>query len=104
MMAMDPAELERIRASCTRWLAWHGNRSAADMLAELPPDIEPDRYGEGGVVEQLEAHLARKRHSLAPELDLHRGVVHGLGEAAAHHATHSHAAADDNMRFRILRC
>lgn len=55
---MDPAELERIRASCTRWLAWHGNRSAADMLAELPPDIEPDRYGEGGVVEELEAQLA----------------------------------------------
>jgi threonine aldolase len=57
-MAIDPAELERIRASCTRWLAWHGDRSPADQLSELSLDISPDRYGEGGVVEELESHLA----------------------------------------------
>jgi threonine aldolase len=28
------------------------------MLSELPDDITADRYGEGGVVEELEAHLA----------------------------------------------
>jgi threonine aldolase len=28
------------------------------MLAELPAEIAPDRYGDGGVVEELETHLA----------------------------------------------
>ena len=57
---MDPseAEIERIRSTCTRWLAWHGNRTAAGMLSELPADVTPDRYGDGGVVEELESHLA----------------------------------------------
>jgi threonine aldolase len=57
---MDPsqAEIDRIRRACTRWLAWHGDRTAAGMLSELPADITPDRYGGGGVVEELEAHLA----------------------------------------------
>jgi threonine aldolase len=57
-MPLDAAEVERLRDSCTRWLAWHGNRSPADMVAELPSEIAPDRYGEGGVVEELEAYVA----------------------------------------------
>jgi threonine aldolase len=57
-MALDAAELERLRDSCTRWLAWHGNRSPAEMVAELPSEIAPDRYGEGGVVEELESYVA----------------------------------------------
>lgn len=57
-MALDAAEVERLRDSCTRWLAWHGNRSPADMVADLPSEIAPDRYGEGGVVEELESYVA----------------------------------------------
>jgi threonine aldolase len=57
-MDLSEAEIERIRSTCTRWLAWHGNRTAAGMLSELPADVTPDRYGDGGVVEELESHLA----------------------------------------------
>ena len=57
-MDSNEAEIDRIRSACTRWLAWHGDRTAAEMLSELPADIAPDRYGEGGVVEELEGHLA----------------------------------------------
>lgn len=56
---MDDAEnVERLRASCTRWLAWHGHRTPAEQLAALPEDVEPDRYGAGGVVTDLEAEVA----------------------------------------------
>ena len=57
-MDLNDAEIDRIRLACTRWLAWHGDRTAAGMLSELPADITPDRYGDGGVVEELETHLA----------------------------------------------
>jgi threonine aldolase len=57
-MDLNEADVERIRSNCTRWLAWHGDRTAAGMLSDLPADITPDRYGDGGVVEELEAHLA----------------------------------------------
>jgi threonine aldolase len=57
-MDLNEADIERIRSNCTRWLAWHGDRTAAGMLSELPADITPDRYGDGGVVDELEAHLA----------------------------------------------
>ena len=57
-MDLNEAEIERIRSTCTRWLAWHGDRTAAGLLSELPADINPDRYGEGGVVEELEAYVA----------------------------------------------
>lgn len=57
-MPLDATEIERLRASCTRFVAWHGERSTTDLLAELPSDIAPDRYGEGGAVEELEARLA----------------------------------------------
>jgi threonine aldolase len=57
-MPIDPIELERIRSGCARWLSWHGHRPPAQMLSELPAEIAPDRYGEGGVVEELESHLA----------------------------------------------
>jgi threonine aldolase len=57
-MPIDPVELERLRSSCTRFLSWHGHRPPGKILAELPAEIAPDRYGEGGVVEELETHLA----------------------------------------------
>lgn len=50
--------LEAARQASTRFLNGHGLRSTADMLAGIPPDTEMDRYGQGGVVHQLESHIA----------------------------------------------
>jgi threonine aldolase len=52
-------ELLSLRRSCTRALAWHGTRDAASYLDEIPRDAEPDQYGEGGVVAELEAEIAK---------------------------------------------
>ena len=49
---------DALRATCTRFLSWHGYRRPADLLAELPEDIVPDRYGDGGAVAELEAEVA----------------------------------------------
>lgn len=57
---VDPSseEVEELRRSCTRFLHWHGDRSAADFLAEIPADAAMDVYGQGGVVDELEAETA----------------------------------------------
>ena len=55
---MEGPELDALRDRCTRFLQWHGPRGAAEMLADIPPDTVPDRYGEGGVVAELEAEVA----------------------------------------------
>ena len=52
-------DLEQYRLRCTRWLTGHGPRGAADLLAAIPGDTAIDRYGAGGVVEALEAQVAR---------------------------------------------
>ena len=49
---------DALRSSCTRFLSWHGMRRPADLLAELPDEIAPDRYGDGGVVTELEGEVA----------------------------------------------
>jgi len=51
-------ELAALRAGCTRFLTGHGQVSAAEMLATIPPDTEVDRYGEGGIVAELENEIA----------------------------------------------
>jgi threonine aldolase len=51
--------LESHRASCTRFLAGHGIRSAADLLATIPTELGMDRYGEGGAVGALEAEVRK---------------------------------------------
>ena len=51
------AELAALRDTCTRFLAWHGAARAADLLATIPPDTVTDRYGEGGVVTELESEI-----------------------------------------------
>ena len=55
---LAPADVEALRRSCTRFLHWHGYRSAADYLAEIPTDTETDVYGQGGVVAELEREVA----------------------------------------------
>jgi threonine aldolase len=55
---LTPEEERALRRSCTRSIVWHGNRTAASYLEELPQDTDPDLYGEGGVVAELEAEVA----------------------------------------------
>ena len=54
---VDP-DLEALRLTCTRAISNHGIRTAAGMLAMIPPDTETDVYGDGGVVEELEQEVA----------------------------------------------
>jgi threonine aldolase len=51
-------DLAHLRRTCDRALAGHGQQQAADLLATIPPDTAVDRYGEGGVVAELEAEIA----------------------------------------------
>ena len=51
------ADLAALRATCTRFLTGHGAGRAADLLATIPPDTQTDRYGEGGVVTELESEV-----------------------------------------------
>ena len=51
------ADLAALRATCTRFLAGHGAGRAADLLTTIPPDTQTDRYGEGGVVTELESEV-----------------------------------------------
>src|SRR5580698_9814090 len=50
-------ELVARRARCTRFLPGHGPATAAAMLATIPADAQVDTYGQGGVVEALEAEI-----------------------------------------------
>ncbi len=56
-MDEDHEDLERYRWTCERALNGHGNRTAAELLAEIPTDSGVDRYGEGGVVSALEDEM-----------------------------------------------
>jgi threonine aldolase len=56
-MSEEENDLERFRWTCERALNGHGNRTAAELLAEIPTDSGIDRYGVGGVVEALEDEM-----------------------------------------------
>ncbi|TYP88016.1 threonine aldolase family protein [Blastococcus xanthinilyticus] len=51
-------DLLALRAGCDRSLAGHGEWRADQLLATIPGDAAPDRYGDGGVVTELEAEVA----------------------------------------------
>ena len=51
-------ELRALRDSCERFLSGHGAGRPAELLASIDPATVPDRYGEGGVVADLEAEVA----------------------------------------------
>jgi threonine aldolase len=55
----DQDELKALRSLCTRFLAGHGPVTAAAMLATIPAETEPDNYGQGGVVADLETEICR---------------------------------------------
>ena len=54
-------DLERYRSRCTRFLSGHhGNRPPGELLAAaLTRDLRPDRYGDGGVVAELEDEVCK---------------------------------------------
>jgi threonine aldolase len=56
--AVTEEELAAARAGCNRFLNGHGIPSAAELLASIPHDVQTDRYGSGGVVQQLEEEVA----------------------------------------------
>jgi threonine aldolase len=47
-----------LRQGCTRYLNGHGQVDAAELLATIPADTVVDRYGDGGVVTDLEQEVA----------------------------------------------
>ena len=51
-------DLRALRDACGRALTGHGVQRADALLATIPPDTAVDRYGEGGVVAELEAEVA----------------------------------------------
>ena len=54
----DAPEQAALRDQCTVFLTGHGPVRPADLLASIPADTVPDRYGDGGVVAELEAEIA----------------------------------------------
>jgi hypothetical protein len=54
----DP-DISELRNRCTSFLHGHGPENAADFLPTIPADTEVDRYGEGGVLAELETEIAR---------------------------------------------
>src|ERR1700732_3799436 len=52
------AEQAALRDQCTRFLVGHGPVTAAGLLADIPAHTAPDRYGDGGVVAELESEVA----------------------------------------------
>jgi threonine aldolase len=55
---LSPTEQAALRSQCTTFLAGHGPVSAAGLLAGIPAGTAVDRYGDGGVVAELEAEVA----------------------------------------------
>jgi threonine aldolase len=51
-------DLRALRDACDRALTGHGIIRADDLLATIPPGTVVDRYGDGGVVAELEAEIA----------------------------------------------
>ncbi len=51
-------DLSALRERCDRTLGGHGPIRAGDLLASIPPETAVDRYGDGGVVAELEAEVA----------------------------------------------
>jgi threonine aldolase len=55
----EQTEIAELRDRCTRFFQGHGRATAASMLATIPAGTALDTYGEGGVVADLEAEIAR---------------------------------------------
>src|SRR5947209_6783234 len=62
MTSLDDAQREKIFLGCDRFLFGHGPQRPRSVLADLAdeagPDEEPDRYGEGSLINDFERHIA----------------------------------------------
>ena len=54
---MSLAEQRELRDQCTVFVAGHGPATPAGLLAGIPADTVADRYGDGGVVAELEMEV-----------------------------------------------
>jgi threonine aldolase len=54
----ETEHLDALRDGCTRFLCGHGPVRVAELVATIPAATVVDRYGDGGVVAELEAHVA----------------------------------------------
>ena len=54
---MSHAEQRELRDQCTVFVAGHGPVTAAGLLVGIPADTVADRYGDGGVVAELEMEV-----------------------------------------------
>lgn len=57
-MTEEEPDWDALRAGCDRALNLHGPTRVVDLLATIPPGTAVDRYGDGGVVAELEAEVA----------------------------------------------
>ena len=55
---VSPEELVTIGSRCERSLQSHALRTADSYMREIPPGVQRDLYGEGGVVKELEGEVA----------------------------------------------
>ena len=55
---MADDDLRALQDQCTRFLTGHGPVRVGPLLATIPAGTAPDRYGEGGVVAELEREIA----------------------------------------------
>jgi threonine aldolase len=53
----DREEMLARRDRCSRFLDGHGPVRPAELLTTIPADTQPDTYGQGGVVAQLESEI-----------------------------------------------
>jgi len=59
MGGMPPSDdIKDLQDQCTRFLHGHGPVQAGEMLATIPVGTAVDRYGDGGVVAELETEIA----------------------------------------------
>ncbi|BCJ54258.1 hypothetical protein Asp14428_57330 [Actinoplanes sp. NBRC 14428] len=52
------SEIQARRAACTDSFLGNGLLRPRELLASIDPETDPDTYGEGGVVAELEGHVA----------------------------------------------
>jgi threonine aldolase len=57
--APEEPDFDELDRRCDRFLNGHGRRGAGEFLSEIAPDTQLDRYGDSGVVAELEEEIVR---------------------------------------------
>ena len=97
-VSADAARARAVSAGCGRRLSGHGPRTPAQVLAELADEASrggaEDRYGEGGIVAEVEAQVAAL-------LGTEAGVLLPSGTMAQQAALRVHADARGRRRVAM---